>query len=404
VGSPPLPPSADVVIVGGGIVGLTIALELRHRRPTASIVVIEKEHAVGMHASGRNSGVLHAGFYYTADSLKAKLTRDGNRRLAAWCDEHGVPLRRCGKLVVARDASEHAGLDLLLERAALNGVPLEAVDEADARRIEPRIRTAGRALWSPTTAAVDPGAVMRAMAVQAQRRAITLAVNTRWLSHAPGLVRTLAGTVAAGYVVNAAGLHADRIAHAYGFGANLRILPFRGTYLYASPDAPELRTHVYPVPDLDMPFLGVHFTVTADGTSKIGPTAFPLPWREAYDLTSLSGASTRDVVETVASSLALFADDPSFRRHAATELPKLRRSHLVKHAAELIEGVGPDDYLRWGRPGIRAQLYDAAKRRLVMDFRFEGDDRSMHVLNAVSPAFTCSLAFAELVVNAIDAA
>ena len=151
-----LPRTADVVVVGGGIVGLTLALELRSRRPTARIVLLEKERRLGEHASGRNSGVLHAGFYYTADSLKAKLTRDGNRRLAAWCDEHGVAVRRCGKLVVARSEAEHQGLDLLLERGRANAVPLELIDENEAHRIEPRARTAGRALWSPSTSAVDP--------------------------------------------------------------------------------------------------------------------------------------------------------------------------------------------------------------------------------------------------------
>ena len=146
-----LPRTADVVVVGGGIVGLTVALELRRRRPRARIVLLDKERRLGMHASGRNSGVLHAGFYYSADSLKAKLTRDGNQRLAGWCDEHGVTVRRCGKLVVARNEAEHAGLDTLLERGRANGVPLEAIDEAEALRIEPLARTAGRALWSPST-------------------------------------------------------------------------------------------------------------------------------------------------------------------------------------------------------------------------------------------------------------
>lgn len=397
-----LPRSADVVVVGGGIVGLTIALELRRRRPSARIVLLEKERRLGTHASGRNSGVLHAGFYYTADSLKAKLTRDGNRRLAAWCDEHGVAVRRCGKLVVAKSEAEHAGLDTLLERGRHNGVPLEAIDEDEARRIEPQVRTVGRALWSPSTASVDPAEVMRAMTVQAERERIVVHRGTAWRAGRGRRVLTDRGEFEAGYLVNAAGLFADRIAHAYGFGEGLRILPFRGAYLYAAPDAPALRTHIYPVPDLAMPFLGVHFTVTVHGEVKIGPTALPLPFREAYGLSSLERFSSRELLESANATVMMLLGDPAFRRHALSEASKLRRRTLIAHASLLAGGFPAERFAHWGRPGIRAQLYDDRQRKLVMDFHFEGDDRSMHVLNAVSPAFTCALPFAELVVDAID--
>lgn len=400
--SAPLPRTADVVVVGGGIVGLTIALELRRRRPGAHIVLLEKEQRLGQHASGRNSGVLHAGFYYTADSLKAQLTRDGNRRLAAWCDEHGVAVRRCGKLVVAKSEADHAGLDTLLERGRANGVPLEAIDEDEARRIEPHARTVGRALWSPSSSSVDPGEVMRAMTGRAEREGIAIHRGTAWRGRSGRRLITDRGPIEPGYLVNAAGLYADRIARAYGFGDGLRILPFRGAYLYAATDAPKLNVHIYPVPDLAMPFLGVHFTVTAHGRVKIGPTALPLPFREAYGLASLGRFSARELLESAQANTALLLAHPTFRRHAIAEASKLRRQTLVRHAAPLAQGFPLDAFHAWGPPGIRAQLYDQRRRELVMDFHFEGDDRSLHILNAVSPAFTCALPFAARVVDAID--
>ncbi len=399
-----LPRTCDFVVVGAGVVGLTIALELRRRHPHTRIVVLDKETRAGMHASGRNSGVLHAGFYYTADSLKAALTRDGNKRLSAWCREHDVPLRQTGKLVVARSEAEHAGLDELLRRARLNGVELEDIDEDEARRIEPRARTVGRALFSPSTSAVDPKQVMQRLEEHAETAQVAVETQTAWRGRRGGTVLTNKDAIDAGYLVNAAGLYADRVAQAYGFGEDYVILPFRGAYLYGNEQAPPLRTHVYPVPDLDMPFLGVHFTVTVDGQVKIGPTALPAPWREAYRLFGEPERfSARDLGEVLSQGARLLFGNASFRRHALREAPKLSRRRLVRHAAELVPGVQARQFDRWGQPGIRAQLLDKRRGELVMDFRFEGDERSMHILNAVSPAFTCAFAFADMVVDAIEA-
>ncbi len=172
------------------------------------MTLIEKETAYGQHASGRNSGVVHAGFYYSGDSLKARFTREGNRQLTEYCEERGLPLRRCGKLVVARDGADFAGLDELLRRARANGIALEHVTADDARRIEPRARTCERALFSPTTAATDPSAVMASLACEARRSGVTLLTETAYLRRTPSGARTSAGAIAAGYVINAAGLHA----------------------------------------------------------------------------------------------------------------------------------------------------------------------------------------------------
>jgi (S)-2-hydroxyglutarate dehydrogenase len=401
--------AADVVVVGGGVVGLAIAAAVRRRWTDARVTLLEKEHDVGLHASTRNSGVLHAGFYYAADSLKARLTRQGRDRLAAFCDEHGIPVRRCGKLVVTRNHGELATLEELARRGAANGVPVELVSEDDARRIEPRARTHRQALFSPTTASVEPAAVVAALAREAVNARVRMRTGVRLIgvrsAGAPGAgrspsgvtLRTSAGDLPAGFVINAAGLYADRIAHAFGFGRRYRILPFRGVYLYAD-DSVALATHVYPVPDLRNPFLGVHFTVTAGGRTKIGPTAMPALWREHYG--GVARFSAREMAEVVALEVGLIArNDFGFRALAAEELPKYFRARLVRRAAELVPGIRPGQFREWGRPGIRAQLLDTETRRLEMDFRFEGDERSFHVLNAVSPAFTCCLSFAEFALD-----
>jgi len=391
----------DVVVVGAGVMGVAIAAELKRRDRSTHVVVLDKEPVAGAHASGRNSGVLHAGFYYTADSLKARFTRTGNAAMRAWCENHGLRINRCGKLVVARDARDHAGLDELLRRARVNGVELEPVTADQAREIEPRARTSERALWSPTTATVDATEVMTSLVTGAARDGVEFRYGVACRSLGPGRVRTTHGDFEAGFVINAAGLYADRLAKTAGFAAGYRILPFKGLYLYSSEPAGAFRTNVYPVPDLGYPFLGVHVTVSVDGHAKIGPTAIPCLWREQYDwshgfrlgeLASIAADMTR---------LALGAGF-DFRSLALEEMRKYHRPTLVARAAALADGIRVEDYTKWGRPGIRAQLVDVRKRTLVQDFVLESDEHSLHVLNAVSPGFTCALPFAAHVCDEVE--
>ena len=393
--------SPDFLVVGGGIIGVTIALELRRRFPDATILLIEKERACGLHASGRNSGVLHAGFYYTADSLKARFTRDGNRELTAYCRERGLPLNACGKLVVARNAGELAGLEELLRRARKNGVTLESISAEEARKIEPRVKTHERALFSPTTSSVDPGAVMASLVRDLGQACVEVKTGVAYLGRRERTVHTSAGPVAAGYLINAAGLYADRVARDFGFSSQYRILPFKGIYLYGDDGTEQLRTNVYPVPDLANPFLGVHFTVTVDGHVKIGPSAMPAFWREQYQ--GLANFRPAESVDIVRREAGLFLrNDFGFRGLALRELRKYSRRHLVSLASELAYHVRPERYRRWGQPGIRAQLLNIRERKLEMDFRFEGDEKSFHVLNAVSPAFTGAFPFSRHAVDQIQ--
>jgi L-2-hydroxyglutarate oxidase LhgO len=394
--------TSDFLIIGGGIIGISVARELKRRYSDARVTVIEKENRLGEHASGRNSGVLHAGFYYTADSLKAKFTRDGNVELTRFCDEHAIPLNRCGKLVIAQNETEHAALDELLRRGQANGVALEAVDEKTAREIEPRAITFGRALFSPSTSSVNPTQVLSGMENEARAAGIQIDYGVAYRNRTGDGVLTSAGTYQAGYVVNAAGLYADQIARGFGFSRNYRILPFKGLYLYSSEPAGAIRTNIYPVPDLRHPFLGVHFTVTADAHVKIGPTAIPAFWREQYK--GLGNFRPSELVDIALRQMGLMVSSGfDFMKLAWEEIRKHSRARMVSLASALANDVNVENYRQWGKPGIRAQLLDIKNRKLEMDFVFEGDNRSFHILNAVSPGFTCCLPFSRFVCDAIAA-
>lgn len=379
---------------------------MRVRFPDAHVALYEKEKSCGQHASTRNSGVLHAGFYYTSDSLKARFTRDGNRRLAELCEERGIAVNRCGKLVVATNEAELPTFDILLDRARANGVELHQISISEAKQIEPRVRTVGSALFSPNTAVVDPKAVIDALTRRAQEHGVDIHagvpyIKLRQITEHSVVAQVGHSNITCGYLINAAGLYADRIARDFGCSADYRILPFKGVYLYAEP-GDRFRTNIYPVPDLDYPFLGVHFTITAAGRVKIGPTAIPAWWREQYQ--GGSGFRATELLDIVTRQALLFLrDDFGFRRLAFAELLKYSRRRMVSLAAKLADGVTLANYRKWGPPGIRAQLLNTRTGRLEMDFRIEHGERSTHVLNVVSPGFTCALPFADFVVEQIGA-
>lgn len=387
---------SDFLVIGGGVIGVNIARHLRNRYPDSSVSLIEKESLCGTHASGRNSGVLHAGFYYTQDSLKARFTREGNERLTKYCEDKKLPLNRCGKLVVAKNAKELPALDELLRRGRVNGIELHMITAAEAHKIEPRAKTWERALFSPTTATVDPTMVMSAMKEDAETEGVRVYTDHQYLGREGTVVKTSRDHFDTGYIVNAAGLYSDTIARDFGFSQRYRILPFKGLYLYSEESVGAIRTNIYPVPNLQNPFLGVHFTVTANGKVKIGPTAIPALWRENYN--SMKNFQVNEFLEILGRSASLLACSSfDFGRLAVEELRKYSKGRMVALAGELASGVRLEHYRHWGVPGIRAQLLDIENKKLEMDFVIEGDRRSIHVLNAVSPAFTCSIPFSEYV-------
>jgi len=392
----------DFLVIGGGVIGISIARELKSRNPNSGVCILEKEHQCGLHASSRNSGVLHAGFYYTADSLKARFTKEGNQRLTKYCEVKNLALKKCGKLVVAQNESELVWLDELMTRARNNGVPLELITDEESQAIEPRAKTYQKALFSPTTASINPTELVKSLLSDAIQEGVQLKTNTQYI-HRVGKssIKTSNGIFEAKYIINAAGLYADKIGRDFNFSKDYRILPFKGLYLYSNEPLGALNTHIYPVPDLTNPFLGVHFTITSDDKIKIGPTAIPAFWREQYQ--GWSNFNMPELTEIILRQAGLFlSSNFDFKALAFRELKKYSKPLLVSLAAKLAKGVDIKHYRQWGLTGIRAQLLNIRKKELEMDFVLEGDKQSMHILNAISPGLTCALPFADYVCDQIE--
>ena len=390
----------DYLIIGAGIIGLAIARDLRTRFPEAIIAIIEKEPDVAYHSSGRNSGVLHAGFYYTADSLKARFTRDGNRQMREYCYAKRLQINETKKVVVAKDESELPALLELEKRGKTNGVEVKIIDEKELAEIDPNIKTFKHALWSPSTATVDPVEVNQAIKEELKQKGVQFFFGEGYASRVDGnKIKTTKGNIfSATKLINAAGLYADRVAKNFGYSKKYTIIPFKGIYLKYTGTNNPVKTNVYPVPNLKNPFLGVHYTVTVDGHVKIGPTSVPAFWRENYKgmqsfrLGEMSSILTREAKLFLKNSFG-------FRNLAIDEVKKYNRKYFTGLAASMVHSLDRKGFTDWGRPGIRAQLLDVTTDELVMDFIIEGDSDSTHVLNAVSPAFTCSFPFAAYVVD-----
>ena len=391
-----------MVIIGGGVVGLGIGVGLLRSDPSLKVIVFESGNELALHGSGRNSGVLHAGFYYSPDSLKAQLTARGNEMLRRLCHDEDVAINEVGKVVVTKSPDELQRLYDLADRAKANGVSVELVDEGELRKLEPLAKTTEAALWSPRTAVADPIEVTRAIGRVYGRLGGELKLNSHVEKIVVGGVQ-LSGaesTIWCRHVVNAAGLYADRLAHAVGVGKTYKILPFKGLYLHGNESAPKLQRHVYPVPDPQNPFLGVHFTVTVDGRCKIGPTAIPALSRLNYSkFGGIKPNELWDVLTTLPKFLTSKHHD-GFNL-VRSEVSKYSRKALVNQARQLVPSVAIDQFTSWGKSGIRAQLFNVATKRLEMDFVVEQIPGQTHVLNAVSPAWTSSLSFGEHVAHMV---
>jgi len=389
-----------LAVVGGGIIGLATARELRRRFPGTAIAVLEKETRIAAHQTGHNSGVIHSGIYYTPGSLKARLCRAGSASMVAFCREQDVPVEVCGKLIVATEPAELPRLDALLQRGLANGLQVRRMGAAEVREREPHVRAIA-AIDVPSTGIVDFSQVCQALLrlLEADGVELRLGTEVRGLARADGshLLRTSTGEIRAGYLVNCAGLHSDRVARAAGADPGARIVPFRGEYYELVPERRELvRGLVYPVPDPALPFLGVHLTRMIDGSVHVGPNAVPAGSREGYRRGVLNA---RDMAAT--------ATWPGWwrlvRRYWRTGSREVWRSlskrAFVAEARRLLPEVVQDDLER-AEAGVRAQAL-ARDGKLVDDFLIVQGERATHVCNAPSPAATASLEIARHVVSQV---
>jgi L-2-hydroxyglutarate oxidase len=381
-----------IIIVGGGIVGLATALKLAGRIPAAQVVVLEKEDDVARHQSGNNSGVLHAGLYYKPGSLKARLAVAGIQEMVAFCKENGVPHEICGKLVVAVDETELARLHNLHERGQKNGLQgLRLLDRPQMLEIEPHVAGIA-AVHVPQEGIVDYVQVCRAMVKKIEAgggRVVTGAcVNKIQARNGGWLARTPAGDWEADYVVNCAGLHCDRVAVMAGERPDVRIIPFRGEYFKIKPARQHLVRHlIYPVPDPQFPFLGVHFTRLIGGGVEAGPNAVLAGAREGYHKSDIN---LRDLCDALS-----FAGLWRFmNKHKRMSWEEIKRSFSRKLFCRALQRLVPEirvEDLERGGAGVRAQAM-SPEGELLQDFCLVRRPRALHVLNAPSPGATASLA------------
>lgn len=388
----------DYLIIGAGIIGLNIAKNLKERFPESKIIVMEKEKEVAMHSSGRNSGVLHAGFYYTANSLKAKFTKEGNAALKEFCKERNLKVNACQKVVVAQNEKELEGLEELKRRGDANGVELLWLEESKLKELYPNVKTHKKALLCPSTATVNPKEVTKEFAKVIKEKGVELILDCKYESSQTNKVFTSKGVYEAKKVINCAGLYADKIANDFNFSKDFVIIPFKGIYLKDKNNISKLKTNIYPVPNLANPFLGVHFTLTVDNESKIGPTAIPAFWRENYK--GFDNFSFKEFFQIIYYEAKLFLTNAfGFRELAFSEVKKYSFSYLKRLAKGLTKNMDDKGFDSWSTPGIRAQLLNKKTLELVQDFVVQSDENSVHVLNAVSPAFTSSMPFANWVIE-----
>ncbi len=338
----------DVLITGGGIIGLTIARELL-KVGYDNIAILEKEKEIGKHASGRNSGVLHAGIYYSKASLKAQFCLQGNILMKEYCREKNIPLLETGKVIISRNKEEIPVLKELYQRALKNGAKAELIAETQLKTIEPYARTCELALFSPETAVVNPHKIL----VSIEKELID-----------SGKVRMLNG------------------------------LEFMG--INNNGEAITSNGNIYPVPDIRNPFLGIHFTKVTDGTVYIGPTAIPAFGRENYEF--LKGVD-KELFEILLREGVLFFTNAGFRKVAVSEPGKYFLRSFFKEIKGMVHDLNIEDILPSNKSGIRPQLVNWKKNELVMDFVVLKHEKSIHILNAISPAFTSSMAFAEFIVE-----
>ncbi|UOQ95743.1 L-2-hydroxyglutarate oxidase [Halobacillus shinanisalinarum] len=391
----------DYSIIGGGIVGLSVGMELSRRYPNAKIVIVEKESELSLHQTGRNSGVIHSGIYYKPGSLKAKLARTGNQQIVEFCKEHGIEHDICGKVIVATNKDELTLLANLYDRGVQNQLDVEKVSMDELNEIEPHVRGVA-AIRVPSTGIVNYRQVAEVFADKIQQNGGEISLNTEVqdinTEKKSVELKTTRGVFKSRFLINCSGLFSDRITEMANIKTDMKIVPFRGEYFELKPEKHHLvKNLIYPVPNPDFPFLGVHFTRMMDGRVLIGPNAVLSFKREGYNKTDFQ---IKDFMEatTYPGFLKLAG------RNLSEGLKEMYRSYskkaLIKDVQRFIPEIEAEDIVP-GKSGVRAQALDS-NGSLIDDFMIIKDKRAVHVCNAPSPAATASIEIGKEIVNRME--
>ena len=391
----------DYVIIGAGIIGISLGIELLTQKPTKRILIIDKESRPGVHASGRNSGVLHAGFYYSPDSLKAKFCKQGNLELKKFCKTNNLEVKETGKVVVCQDKNDVIRLINLFERGIANGVEIELLESKELSRIEPAAQTVDKFIWSPTTAVGNPKEIIKKLAEKFTDMGGLFRFNSRVKlinKSNEVLIEGDGYILSATSIINSAGAYASELAKQIGVGHEYVCLPFLGAYRKSEFIAGNPKRLVYPVPNPINPFLGVHTTNTLSDEIKIGPTAFPVIGKEQYKF--LDGFNAKELRDFyLATKTLLKSDSVNILGLAKSEGIKLFKRPLIKKAKRLTNALDLNQKWKNYPAGIRAQIVNLDTKVIEMDYIVRSDKNVVHILNAVSPGWTSSIPFSRWIVE-----
>ena len=391
----------NLIICGGGIIGVTIAREAALSKKFTDITVIEKDDQLGLHSTTRNSGVIHAGFYYSPESKKAKFCNNGNILMRDYCIKNKIKINKCGKVVITKDNLQENILYELYERGLANGCNLQLLDKNKLTDYEPLANTYKNFLWSPNTWSASPQGLFNCLINECKNLDIKFITGEKIISAGSNSLKTDKNNeFYFDYFINSCGGYALEVAKIFGISTDYKLLPFKGLYLKSLKKIRKFSRHIYPVPDINQPFLGIHTTITSDYFLKLGPTAIPVFSPENYNL--FEGLEFNLSREILLLQLSLLAKNEfGFRDLALREIQYLLKENILKKAMELTNVNLRDIEFSWHSPGIRPQLYNVASKKLENDFVLINKENTFHILNSISPAWSCSFMSAKKIINDI---
>lgn len=395
----------NIYIIGSGIVGITIGIKIKEKLKGSKVIIIEKEELSIKHGSGRNSGIIHSGVYYPSETLKAKLCIEGAKQLKNYVKNKKLWIDECGKILIPTDETSYRNLDLLIDRAKKNNVEANLISNIEAIKLEPNISpNFEKAILIPFTSIVNPKEVMNSLLKDFINLGGEINYNEEVLSidSQVNKIKTKKNYFNFDYVINCSGLHSDKIARSAGLKFNYSFLPFKGKY-WKLKKKYKLNKLIYPVPDLNFPFLGVHTAHNKDNEVFIGPTSTPVFGRESYNF--FENFKLSEITELLPSFLIkILKNQNNLRNLAVRECKMLTKNGLIKEIKKLIKNVEKEDLLFYEeKTGIRSQIFDNTSKNLINDFVVKKyNNNQMHILNAVSPAFTASFGFADYIIKEMN--